>query len=391
VASAIVVGAGIFGASLGHRLAGDGWDVLLVDRDEPGHARAESGGESRLIRCSHGADAWYARSARRARDLWRELEEETGRELLVEAGIAWFAHRDDGWEADSERVLRGEGIPVERLAPERLPELFPSVRTDDLAFALFEPQAGVLRARDCTRALADAALTRGARLELGEPAAPDGAAVVVGGRRLEADLVVWACGAWLARLFPELVQLRVTEQGLFFVEAPPEWSTPPIPGFVDYDGAAYGLGALDGHGVKIGSDLDGAAFDPDSWPRTPPAASEPLARTALRSRFPALAELPFSEGASCHYSLTADTHFIAAPHPEHDSVWIVGGGSGHGFKHGPAFAELLVEQIEGRAEPDPRFALSERRADRSLRTAGAGGGPRGMARRTRDEGPGTRD
>ena len=377
MASAIVVGAGIFGASLAHRLAGEGWEVLLVDRDEPGHPRAESGGESRLIRSSHGADAWYARSARRARELWRALEEETGRELLVEAGLVWLAHREDGWEADSERVLRAEGIPVERLAPDSLHELFPSIRTDDLAFALHEPEAGILRARDCTRALAEAAVARGARLELGEAAVPDGRAVAVGGRRLEADLVVWSCGAWLARLFPQLVTLRITEQGLFFAAAPPEWSTPPLPGFVDYDGAAYGLGALDGHGVKIGSDLDGSDFEPDAWPRTPPAASERVAREVLRARFPALAEALFVESASCHYSLTADTHFIAAPHPEHDSVWIVGGGSGHGFKHGPAFAELLLDQIEGRTEPDPRFALGARLVDRSLRTAGSGG-PRGM-------------
>ncbi len=379
MASAIVVGAGIFGASLAHRLAAEGWDVLLLDRDEPGHARAESGGESRLIRCSHGPDAWYARSAWRARELWRELEQETGRELLVECGLVWFARREDGWEAASERVLRGEGIPVERLAPESLREVFPSIFTDDLTFALHEPQAGVLRAGECTRALVAAATARGARVEAGTAAAPDGRAVIAGGVRLEADLVVWACGAWLAGLFPELVELRVTEQGLFFMEAPPEWSTPPLPAWVDYDGAAYGLGALDGHGVKVGSDLDGGAFDPDTWPRIPPAESERLARDVVRARFPALADTPFSEGASCHYSLTVDTHFIAARHPEHDSVWLVGGGSGHGFKHGPAFAELLLEQIEGRAEPDPRFALGDRKADRSLRTAGAG--PRGMRHR----------
>jgi sarcosine oxidase len=373
VASAIVIGAGVFGASMAHRLAGEGWDVRLVDREEPGHPRAESAGESRLIRCSHGPDAWYARSSRRASELWRELEEETGTHLLVEAGLVWLAHREDGWESESERVLREEGIAVERLDPDALARLYPSIRTDDLAFALHEPEAGVLRARDATRALADAAVVRGATLELGE-ALPDGAGVRLGDRRLEADLVVWACGAWLGRLFPGLVELRVTEQALFFVDTPPGWSTPPLPGFVDYDDAAYGLGALDGNGMKVGSDLDGPAFDPDTWPRTPPPDSERLAREFLAHRFPALADAAFRASASCHYSLTSDTHFIAAPHPEHDSVWIVGGGSGHGFKHGPALAEWLVEQLEGRAAPEPRFALGPRRRDRSLRTAGGGRG-----------------
>ena len=371
--SAIVIGAGVFGASLAHRLAGEGWDVLLVDREEPGHPRAESAGESRLIRCSHGPDRWYTRSARRACELWRELEEETGRSLFVDAGLVWLAHREDGWESESERVLTEEGIPVERLGPDGLAELYPSIRTDDLAFGLYEPQAGVMRAREATRALADAAVARGARLELAE-ALPDGAGVRLGERRLEADLVVWACGAWLGRLFPDLLELRVTEQALFFVDVPPAWSTPPLPAFVDYDGAAYGLGALDGNGMKVGSDLDGPAFDPDTWPRTPPRDSERMAREFLGLRFPALADAPFRSSASCHYSLTWDTHFVAAPHPEHDTVWILGGGSGHGFKHGPAMAEWLGDQFEGRADPDPRFALGPRRPDRSLRTAGGGAG-----------------
>jgi glycine/D-amino acid oxidase-like deaminating enzyme len=369
VPSAIVVGAGVFGASIAHRLTGDGWDVVLIERDEPGCERAESGGESRLIRCAHGVDSWYARSARRARELWRELEEETGRSLLVECGLVWFAHREGGWETESESVLRAEGIAVERVDPA---ELFPDVHTDDLAFGLLEPEAGVLRARECTRALVDAAVARGARLQAGS-ASPDGDGVIVDGRRLEADIVVWACGAWLASLFPELVRLRVTEQALFFVDAPPGWSSPPLPAYVDYDGAAYGLGALDGHGFKVGSDFDGPQLDPDTWPRTPPAESERRAREFLQKRFPMLGDQPFAASASCHYSLTTDTHFIAAPHPEHQTVWIVGGGSGHGFKHGPAFAELLAEQLSGGSVPDPRFALGERRPDRSLRTAGVRG------------------
>jgi glycine/D-amino acid oxidase-like deaminating enzyme len=370
VPSAIVVGAGVFGASLAHRLAGDGWEVTLVERDQPGCERAESGGESRLIRCAHGVDSWYARSARRARQLWRELETETGRSLLVECGLVWLAHREEGWETESERVLLAEGIPVERVDPAAL---FPDIHTDDLAFALLEPEAGVLRACECTRALADAAVARGARLELGEAARPDGASVLIGDRRLDADMVVWACGAWLASLFPELVQLRVTEQALFFVDVPPQWASPPLPAYVDYDGAAYGLGALDGNGFKVGSDFDGPEFDPDTWPRTPPAESERRAREFLRHRFPALGNEPFAASASCHYSLTTDTHFIAAPHPEHESVWMVGGGSGHAFKHGPAFAELLAHQLVGRAAPDPRFSLGSRAPDRSLRTAGVRG------------------
>ena len=140
--SAIVVGAGVFGASVAHRLAGAGWEVTLVDAETPGHERSTSGDESRLMRSGHGTDVWHTRSALRARTLWRELEAETGTSLYVEAGMAWFVRADDGWEADAERVMRDEGIPTERLEPGAAAELFPALGIADLAYVLHEPEGG---------------------------------------------------------------------------------------------------------------------------------------------------------------------------------------------------------------------------------------------------------
>ena len=317
--SAIVIGAGVFGASLAHRLAGERLGAYCWWTRRSRAIRARVRGESRLIRCSHGPDRWYTRSARRPRELWRELEEETGRSLFVDAGLVWLAHREDGWESESERSCGARGSRWSAWVADGSPTSTRACARDDLAFGLYEPEAGVMRAREAARALADAAVARGARLELAE-ALPDGAGVRLGERRLEADLVVWACGAWLGRLFPGLLELRVTEQALFFVDVPPAWSTPPLPAFVDYDGAAYGLGALDGNGMKVGSDLDGPAFDPDTWPRTPPRDSERMAREFLAPALPGSGRRPLPVRArSCHYSLTSDTHFIAAPHPEHDT------------------------------------------------------------------------
>jgi glycine/D-amino acid oxidase-like deaminating enzyme len=210
--SAVVVGAGIFGGSLAHELVERGWEVSLVDRYPPGHVRAASSGESRLIRAAHGSDTWYVRSVRRAWERWRRLEEETGASLLVPCGVVWLAHSETGWEADSEGVLAAEGVPTERLAPEDASSLFPSFTGDDLAFCLLEPEAGVLRARDATRAVVSLARSKGARFVGGEarPAADGG--VDVEGERLTADVVVWACGAWLAGIFPTEARLRVTRQ-----------------------------------------------------------------------------------------------------------------------------------------------------------------------------------
>jgi sarcosine oxidase len=355
--SVSIVGAGIFGASLAYRLARDGWEVTLYERHEPGHQGAASGGESRLIRYAHGDESWYARSAWRARDLWRDLEAETGQELLVDTGIAWFARREDGFEGRSEAVLRAEGIPVERLEPDTGHEFFPSFEPAGISFILWEPHAGILRAREATLATVAAAERAGVRL-VGEAASPGS---------VEADLVVWACGAWLPSLFD--LPVRVTKQDITFFAAD-GWATPPIPGWVDYDRAVYGLGDLDGIGVKVAPDIEGPPFDPEVGERTASPESEPRARAYLAERFPALRDAPLAHSTVCQYALTTDTNFVVARRPETENEWILGGGSGHGFKHGPALAEYAARVVRGEEEPDARFGLGPRERGTSLRTAG---------------------
>jgi len=359
----IVCGAGVFGAATARQLALDGWDVTLVEPVAAGHVRAGSGDESRLIRSSHGADAWHTRSARRALDLWRAIDPG----LVVESGVAWFARAEDGWEAASEATLQGLSIPCERVDPTTL---FPSVRTDDLAFTLFEPEAGILRARDATRTLAVQAVAAGARV-VHAAARPDGARVIAGDEALEADHVVWACGAWLPGLFGDLLSLRITQQDVLFFGAPAAWATPDVPGWVDYDGAFYGLGDLDGRGVKVASDVEGPPIDVEAADDRV-IVPEHLARSRayLPQRFPALEGAPLVGSRVCQYEVTPDTRFVIAPHPEHPSVWLMGGGSGHGFKHGPALAERMGPWLTGADAPEPQFALGERASGIALRTAG---------------------
>lgn len=359
--SAIIVGAGTFGASLAWRLARAGVAVTLIDQFEPGDARATSGGESRLVRSCHGDDAGYTALARRAWGLWHELEAETGTDLLVERGLCWFARREDGWEAASDRVLRDQGIPVERLDPDDAARRYPSFRGDDLAFVLHEPEAGAIRAADAVRALVRAARAHGARVERRRVAADEA---------LDADVVVWACGGWLRDLFPGLVELRVTRQELLFLEGGPEWRD--VPCWVDYDGAAYGTGDVDDLGVKVASDREGPIIEPDADLPAVSEEGEQAAREYARLRFPALADAPLKGSKTCRYEITADSNFIAAPHPEREGHWVLGGGSGHGFKHGPALADLVVAALLDGAALPPAFGLHERRPGRSLRTAGSG-------------------
>lgn len=364
----MIVGAGTFGASLAWWLAGRGDEVVLVDQFEPGDARATSGGETRLIRCSHGPDADYTAMARRARTLWRELEVETGASLLTECGVSWFAHGDDGWEAASEATLRALDIPVGHQDVSEAAAQFPSFDGDDLAWVLHEPEAGVLRAQLGVRTLARAAAARGARIVHGV-ARPDGDRVVVGDEILEADRVVWSCGGWLAKLFGGLVELRVTRQELFFFAGGPGWDRSP--GWVDYDRAVYGTGDVDGLGVKVAWDMEGPALDPDADLPPATAETERLTRGYAADRFPAIAQARLVGSKTCRYEISPDSQFIAAPHPEHPSVWIVGGGSGHGFKHGPAMAERIASAWDGGVALPRRFGLHKRERGTSLRSAGS--------------------
>ena len=358
----MIVGAGTFGASLAWHLAGRGDDVVLVDQFEPGDVRATSGGETRLIRCGHGTDADYSAMARRARTLWRELEAETGASLYTETGVSWFAHSDDGWEAKSEATLRALDIPVER---QDLTQAYPSFAADDLTWVLHEPEAGVLRAQLAVQTLAGPR-PRAARASSAAARRPDGDRVRLGDEVLEADRVVWSCGGWLAKLFPDLVELRVTFQELFFFDGGPGWER--VPAWIDYDRAVYGTGDLDDLGVKFAWDEEGPPLDPDA--DLPPATAETEARMRgyVADRFPALATARLKGTKTCRYEITPDSHFIAA---EHDGVWIVGGGSGHGFKHGPALAERHRRRLARRRPAPAPLRPPPRERAPSLRSAGS--------------------
>jgi glycine/D-amino acid oxidase-like deaminating enzyme len=352
MSTATVVGAGVFGAATARELARRGWDVTLVEQYTPGNVRSASGGDSRLIRFAHGEAEWYSRLAMRALELWRELEAESGARLFEQVGVAWFGTGEGTFLDDSEATLRRLGVRHERLTPEEAQRLFPSLGGDDLHSVLFEPDAGVIYARQATQELA-----RGLRLETRhvDPSEPP-----------RTDVVVWACGAWLANLFPDAVELRVSRRDVFFLGVDGAWAG--VPGFCDYDDGFYGHGDLGGLGMKVAPDRTGDPIDPDTVDRRPLEANEQAARAYAARRFPALAGAPAIGARVCQYSLTGDTHFLVSQHPEHPSWWLVGGGSGHGYKHGPALGEYVADCIEGARAPEPFHALGPRVGQAGMRT-----------------------
>jgi glycine/D-amino acid oxidase-like deaminating enzyme len=361
VNSATVVGAGAFGAAIGRELAGRGFAVDVVEQYTPGNVRSASGGDTRLLRMAHGDASWYAETAWRARAQWLELQEESGARIFEAVGVAWLAHRDDGFEARSRAVLDRLGVPNDWLSVDEAARLFPSFTGDGLAGVLLEPAAGVLHARRATQLLVADAERLGARLVPGHVTPRDDPAT---------DVVVWACGPWLGSLFPGVVDVKVSRRDVFFFGGDADWRG--TPGFCDYDDAFYGHGEIEGLGVKVAPDFPGDEVDPDTLERRPSPELERAARDYIARRFPALADAPLIGGRVCQYDLSADTHFIVDRHPERASWWIVGGGSGHGFKHAPALAQYVADCIEGLREPEPFHALGVRTGDAGLRTASYG-------------------
>ena len=358
--NAVVVGAGVFGAATARELALRGWDVRLVEQYAPGTVRSASGGDTRLLRVAHGGADWYAELASRARTQWIELQEATGTHIWEPVGVAWFARSDDGFELRSRDSLDRLGVRYEWLEPDEARGLYPSLHVDDLAAVLFEPEAGVLHARRATQLLVEDGERHGVRLD---------SARCVPADEPRADVVVWACGPWLASLFPE-VELKVTRRDVFFFGADASWRG--TPGFCDYEAAFYGHGEIGGLGVKIAPDRPGEEIDPDTLERIPLPSWERAAREYAERRFPALADAPVVGTRVCQYDLSVDTHFIVDRHPEHPSWWLVGGGSGHGFKHGPAFGEYVADCVEGKREREDFHALGARSGDAGLRPGSYG-------------------
>jgi glycine/D-amino acid oxidase-like deaminating enzyme len=370
----VVVGAGVLGAWTALAAQRAGLQTVLVDAYGVAHSRATSGDETRIIRASHGDDVLYTRWSRQALDGWRRFADESVETLFVGAGALWFAHRADGFEAASERTLRAEGIPVERLDPSEVAARWPQVSVDRLAFALHEPEAGLLMARRGVKAVVRAFVAAGGRFELADVrpnAGTDGRldhVITADGGRLGGGAFVFACGPWLARLFPSVVGdlIRVTKQDVVFLgpgagdgRFAAEW----LPCWVDYDASFYGVPAVDGRGPKAAPDRYGPVFDPSEGERIVDPDTVRLARRYLAFRFPALADQPVVETRVCQYETTPDTHFIIDRHPDLANAWIVGGGSGHAFKHGPVIGELVASLVRG-ADREPeheRFRLDRPR------------------------------
>ena len=369
----VVVGAGTFGAWTAWHLRRAGHAVTLVDAFGAGNSRASSGGESRIIRMGYGDRALYSRWALESLSQWKELLGEAGRpDLFRETGVLWLGHDDDPHVDVTARTLDRLGVVTESLGAADLRSRFPALDLTGITRGVFEPGSGVLLARRAVRAVADQGVRHGVdyRVAAAEPPGPSRRVESVGlgeGERLSAGAFVFASGPWLPRLFPDLLGplLRTTRQEVFFFGTPAgdrRFAPPAMPAWIDFHAGAYGLPDIEGRGAKIGLTALGPDFDPDRDDRAPSRDGAAAARRFAADRLPALRHAPLLEARVCQYTNTPSGDLLLDRHPGHDNVWLAGGGSGHGFKLGPAAGAYMASRITGSAPAETLVSLPAKRS-----------------------------
>ncbi len=356
-----VIGAGVFGSWIAHFLNRAGKKVVLLDAYGPANSRASSGGESRIIRAGYGADEVYSRWAMRSLDTWKEFFARVGKPLFHQTGMLWLARKDDSYVSATQQTLARLGTRFEPLDRSEIAKRFSQFALDDVAGGLFEPESGALMARRAVQAVVEDAARNGVAYESARVSAPKGRGPATSvetesGVAVRAETFVFACGPWLGKVFPDLLGERIfpSRQEVFFFGAPAgaaRFTSPAMPIWIFHADEIYGFPDLESRGVKVAFDHHGPAFDPDTGVRVASAEGIEAIRRYVARRFPALAGAPIVETRVCQYENTSSGDFLIDRHPEFENVWLVGGGSGHGFKHGPALGEYVAARVLGAACP----------------------------------------
>jgi glycine/D-amino acid oxidase-like deaminating enzyme len=323
------------------------------------------------MRGTYGPDQPYTELAARALRLWQKYERGWKKQFLHRIGVLWMvSSRDDAFERGSFDMLREARIKFQELSTREMKKRWPQVNFNDVRWGIFEPQCGYLDARASCQAVVDAFVSEGgvyrqlAVLPDGLENEPSRSLRLSDGSRIKADHYVFACGPWLGKLFPETLRgvIRSTKQDVFFFGPPAgdsRFVAANLPVWGDHGKRFfYGIPSSDRRGFKVADDTRGGDFDPTDGERVVSQATLKRVREYIAFRFPAMKDAPLIETRVCQYEQTPDSHFIVDRHPQMENVWLLAGGSGHGFKHGPALGENMAELILKGDEPDAVWRLS---------------------------------
>ncbi len=383
-----VIGAGAFGGWTALYLLRAGARVTLADAWGPGNSRSSSGGETRVIRGAYGPDQPYTKLAARALELWKENQAQWKRKFFFPIGVLWMVEGSGGFERGSLPLLKEAGIPFEELSAREMARRWPQISFGKVGWGIYEPESGYLLARASAQAVVEHFIAEGGEYRQAAVAVPNldsrkelasedwlagglKGLPLCDGSRLVADKYIFACGPWLGKLFQKTIgpHFVATKQDVFFFGTPAGdscYDETNIPVWADHgDHFMYGIPGNQGRGFKMADDTRGPEFDPTNGERmiSPNRLAE--AQRYLAYRFPGMKDAPLVETRVCQYEDTLDRNFIIDRHPRNENVWIVGGGSGHGFKHGPALGEMVAKIVMNDEAADGMYRLARFRATKT--------------------------
>jgi glycine/D-amino acid oxidase-like deaminating enzyme len=365
-----VIGAGVFGAWTAHHLQQAGHKVTLIDAWGAAHSRASSGGESRLTRAAYGKDDIYTRMAMDSLPQWKALSAVAGLPILIQCGVLFFFPTEEPYVQESIAAHRKFGLPTDVLNQAQMARRFPMIDFDGIKVGLYEPEFGALMARRSVQTLVDRFAKAGGTYMKGFVEPPSAAARLEelrlsSGERVKADRFVFAAGPWLPKLFPDVIGPKIlpTRQEVFYFATPPgdrSYSPSNMPGWADFNAGDifYGFPDLEARGAKIAHDQHGVEVDPDTQSRRPTEAALAEVVAFRDRRFPTLRGAPLIGAEVCQYENSSNGDFLIDLHPAWPNVLLLGGGSGHGFKHGPEVGRYAAARLVGSVKPEPRFSLS---------------------------------
>jgi sarcosine oxidase len=363
-----VVGAGVFGAWTTWHLAKRGQRVALVEAYGPAHSRASSGGETRIIRMGYGADELYTRWSQKSLTQWKEFIAATRQPLFLESGVLWMSGDEDKRLEQTAGTLKRCGLEFEELDRAALEKRYPQIGLDGIKRGILEPKSGVLIARRAVAAVVEDAVRLGAEYRCAQVMNPREAGRVKHvttsrGERIAAGQFVFACGPWLGKVFPDVLGTRIfpSRQEVFFFGIPAgdtRFVAPALPTWLFQEDLVYGMPDIEGRGLKIAFDEHGERVDPDLQSRIVSPAMTEIVKKYVARRFPALRDAPIAETRVCQYENTSNGDLLIDRHPEMENVWFAGGGSGHGFKHGPTVGEYVTGRLLDGRLAEARFSLA---------------------------------
>ena len=372
----IVIGLGAMGSAALYQLAKRGARVAGFDRFSPPHELGSSHGGTRITRLAIGEGAHYTPLVKRSHEIWREIETETGADLLTQCGQLIISSdacassmHVEGFFENTVEAARAHGITHELLDANGIRARFPlfDVRDDETGY--YEPEAGFVRPEACIAALLTLAERHGAAIHRNETVlrfepSRNGVAVETDRGRYRAERIIVAAGAWLPKLLGGSFEnlLKVYRQVLhwFAIEGDPALYGPQrFPVFIwerpDWPYGIYGFPAIDDAGLKIATEYYAAEASPENVARTASQSEIDEMRAKLAAPHIKGLSSRSTRTAVCLYTVTPDAGFVIDCAPQSERVLVASCCSGHGFKHSPAIGEALADMTEGRA---PRFDLA---------------------------------